>query len=393
MTVYDLGSTATFTVGVADPDIGGSCVVTLPRWPVGVIPATGTDGHADIVDEQAGIIHSFWRLKQDAASGKWTAALYSWSQLNGSGWANPSQSYQGARAVGIPASAGLIRKHEINDGADIYSRALAMSLPSNALANGKTAPTYIYPATSADNSAATNTGAIPQGALLMLPASYDTSKIANADLRKFAETLKVYGAYVVDKNVGTPFVIYVENGSDFNLMPKGWDNNIVGELDRIRAALRQVVGAKDWLDGNGRSMGAAGNAPKSLNILSMRGAWYKLTGPAAGVFDSGKQMLVFPATGATRITQTNANNTGLTKVQWALPRVGATVYFSVMASNGAQLRLFVKSGGAVVFDSKDLGDGQQAKFTWPANASIVLSATSGANVSGSEVKGNLVAGQ
>ena len=91
--------------------------------------------------------------------------------------------------------------------------------------------------------------------------------------------------------------------------------------------------------------------------------------------------------------QTNANNTGLTKVQWALPRVGATVYFSVMASNGAQLRLFVKSGGAVVFDSKDLGDGQQAKFTWPANASIVLSATSGANVSGSEVKGNLVAGQ
>ena len=103
MTVYGLGSTATVTVGVADPDIGGSRVVTVPRWPAGVIPATGTDGHADIVDERAGVIHSFWRLKQDTASGKWTAALYSWSQLNGSDMASA------CKYVGRPSLISCLR--------------------------------------------------------------------------------------------------------------------------------------------------------------------------------------------------------------------------------------------------------------------------------------------
>ena len=390
VTVYGPGTTNTVTVGVADPDIGGSRVITVPRWPQGVVPATGSDGHADIVDEQTGIIHSFWRLKQDAATGKWTAALYSWSSIKGAGWADPAHYYQGARAVGIPASAGLIRKHEIADGKPTYTHALAVSLATNGLANGKTAPTYIYPATSADNSAATvNTGYIPEGALLMLPPTYDTSKIANLQLRKIADTLKVYGAYVIDKNTGTPYVMYVENDSGFSLMPKGWDNTIAYELDRIRADLRQVLSAKDWLDGNGKSIGAAVNAKKTLNILSMRGAWYKQSGAVLGQYESETQQLKFPATGATRIVQSNANNTGLSKVIWAVPPVGTTLRFDVTATNGALLRLIVLNGKTVHFDTKDLSNGQSARFTWPANASVTLMATSGANVAGSTVKANL----
>jgi hypothetical protein len=390
MTVYGLATTATVTVGVADPDIGGSRIITIPRWPTNVLPATGTDGHADIVDESTGIIHSFWRLKRDATNTKWTAALYSWSSIKGSGWPDPAHYYQGARAVGIPASAGLMRKHEINDGKPTYPHALAMSLASNGLANGITAPTYIYPATSADNSAATNTGSIPEGALVMLPPTFDTSKITNADLRKIAETLKVYGAYIVDKNVGTPFVMYVENDSGFNLMPKGWDNNVAGQLDLIRSQLRQVLSAKDWLDGNGKSIGAAVNAKKSLNLLSMRGAWYKTAGTVAGEYDTINQQLVFPPTGATRITQTNANNTGLSKVVWAVPKAGTTMRYDVIATNGALLRLVVKSGSAIHFDSKDMGAGQSARFVWPANATVVITASSGLNTSISTVKANLV---
>jgi hypothetical protein len=389
MTVYGMGTTATVTVLVADPDIGGSRIVTVPRWPTTVIPATGSDGHADIVDEDTGVIHSFWRLKRDATNTKWTAALYSWSSIKGSGWPDPAHFYQGARAVGIPASAGLMRKHEINDGKPTYTHALAMSLPANALANGKTAPTYIYPATSADNSAASNTGSIPEGALVMLPSTFDSSKIANADLRKIVETLKTYGAYVVDKNVGTPFVIYAENDSGFNLMPKGWDNNVAGQLDQIRAALRQVLSAKDWLDGNGKSIGAAVTAKKTLNILSMRGAWYKIAGTTAGDYDTAKQQLVFPASGATRIVQSNANMTGVTKVVWAIPPAGTTMKFGVTATNGALLRLQVKSGSTMAFDSKDLGHGQSARFTWPANATVVVIASSGVNVSSSTVQADL----
>ena len=41
MTVVGPGSTATNTVGVADPDSGTNRVITLPRWPAAVLPASG----------------------------------------------------------------------------------------------------------------------------------------------------------------------------------------------------------------------------------------------------------------------------------------------------------------------------------------------------------------
>lgn len=48
------------TSGISDPDSGGPrASITIPRWPAGVTPAAGTDGHADIVDTETGIIHSF----------------------------------------------------------------------------------------------------------------------------------------------------------------------------------------------------------------------------------------------------------------------------------------------------------------------------------------------
>ena len=36
--------------------------LTLPRWPGNAVPATGDDGHCDVVDEVTGILHSFWQL-------------------------------------------------------------------------------------------------------------------------------------------------------------------------------------------------------------------------------------------------------------------------------------------------------------------------------------------
>ena len=42
MTIVGPGSTATSTVGVADPDSGTNRVITLPRWPAAVLPASGT---------------------------------------------------------------------------------------------------------------------------------------------------------------------------------------------------------------------------------------------------------------------------------------------------------------------------------------------------------------
>jgi len=386
MTIVGLGSTDTTTAGVADPDLGGSRVITIPRWPADVLPATGTDGHADIVDPITKIVHSFWKLKQ--INGRWTAALYSWSSLAGTGWGDPSHYYQGARAVGIPASAGLIRKHEIKDGLPTYMHALAMSLPHNALSNGVNSPPYIFPATSADGTLSTNTGSIPEGALLMLPPSFDSSTIVNTDLKKVVETLKLYGAYVVDRNSGTPFAIYVENDSGFKLMPKGWDNMIASQLDLIRANLRQVVSAQDWVGTNGKSVTDAIKAQQKMNILSMRGPWYKRSGTAAATYDSATQTLLFDAT-TTKAVHVNVSNTGMTRVKWAVPKAGSYVNFTVIATGGATLRLQVKSNGTVAYDSMELADGQSVRFQWPATPILILIATSGRS-GPSSVKAELV---
>lgn len=386
MTIVGPASTATVTAGVADPDSGGSRVITIPHWPAGVLPASGTDGHADIVDPVTNTIHSFWQLKQ--VNGRWTAALYSWSKLNGTGWGDPAHAYQGARAVGIPASAGLIRKQELDDGLPTYSHALTMSLTYNALSNGVNSPAYVFPATSADNSLSSNSGAIPEGALMMLPPTFDSSKIANPALRKIVETLKVYGAYVVDRNVGTPFTITVENDSGFNLMPKGWDNTIAGQLDTIRASLRQVVSAQAWVDANGESAAGAIKAQQDMNILSMRGPWYKQSGTAAVTYDSTTQNLVFDAS-KTKTVQVNANNTGLTRTKWALPKTGDYVRFSVIASGGATLRMQVKTSTGATVDTRELANGQSMRFVWPASASVILIATSG-TAGASTVRADLV---
>src|SRR5262249_34963004 len=129
------------------PDDESRISITIPRWPKDVFPATGTDGHADIVDTIQGIIHSFWQLRKTAQS--WQATQYSWTSLTGSGWGDPAHYFQGARAAGVPSSGGLIRRHEIDDGDVMYRHTLAASLDNSAFKTG-----YTFPATSEDSDGA-----------------------------------------------------------------------------------------------------------------------------------------------------------------------------------------------------------------------------------------------
>lgn len=366
---------------VNNPDAGGNTEVTLPRWPANTLPASGSDGHADIYDPVTNVIHSFWKLKN--VNGKWQAGLYAWSPATGTGWGDPAHFYLGARATGVPASAGLIRAHEINDGLPMYRHALAMSLTYNALS--ATEP-YVYPATSADGDAAkTNSGKIPQGALMMLPANYDTSKIANLALRKVAETLKTYGAYVVDRNVGTPFVIYVETGNSLGLHAGGWNNAVAAELERMRQNMRRVIGAQSWQDGTGKAFDA--NTP-NLNALSMRGPWIKNSGTVTGAFDTWSQSIVFPASPVKTIMQ-NGNSTGLSKIKWGAPVVGSTQQLKVIGTGGATLRMALYSGGTMIFDTGTQSNGYTKRFVWPTGAWFVLYASNGLNQA-SSVRGELV---
>lgn len=358
------------TKGLWQPDAERHESVTVPRWPDGVLPAPGADGHAEIVDPASGIVHSFWKLRQH--DGGWVAAQYAWTRIDGRGWGDPAHYFQGARAAAVPTMGGLIRKHEVDDSEHLYHHALAMSLTFNGLAAD---PAYIHPATSADHDAAKNSGGIPQGALLMLPPSFDTQTIRTPAVRKIAETLKEYGAYVVDRNHGTPYVIYVENGSGFNLHRGGWNSVAAADLERIRVGLRAVVGVDGWVDGEGQPF----EPDRRLNLLSMRGPWAVAQGRRVGVFDSWRQAVVFPP-GAGRAEQTNASGRSMQRVAWAVPAAGERYRVEARATGGAlfRLRLVQIGNGSTVFDSGPLADGQTSTFDWPqGEVRAVLHAISG----------------
>ncbi|ADI30621.1 hypothetical protein [Methylotenera versatilis] len=351
--------------------------ITIPHWPSNVVPAAGGDGHADVVDPVNRVIHSFYQLK--SIGGQWTATQYAWTPLNGRGWGNPAHYFQGARATGVPAGAGVIRKHEVNDGDTMYRHALAMSLTNNGLAAN---PAYIYPATSADGFAAKdNYGKVPEGALLMLPSTFNLDKLKTPELKKIAATLKTYGAYVVDANYGTPFVIYVENGSGFNLHKAVWNNIAKVELDMIRQSLRQVISAKGWVDGNSKAF----IPPKNFNLLSMRGQWQLKSEGPMGVFDTLQQAVVFNKTNAS-VIQVNSSGRGLSHTSWALPQQGKSYSLRAVTSGGGKLRfqIFDKTLKKLTFDSNELSDGQIITFEWPSqDFQPIVTAISGVGKSSS----------
>ena len=409
MVIYPLAG----RTGVTDQDnLASVPTITIPHWPAETLAATGNDGHADIVDPTTGIIHSFFALKQ--LNGKWSASMYTWMPLGGTGWGDPAHYYQGARATGIPASAGLIRRHELDDGKPTYMHALAMSLTYNALS---ASPAYIYPATSADTpTSIPNTGAIPEGARMMLPPDYDTTKIANPKIRKIADTLKLYGAYVVDRNTGTPFYIYSEILPPVVPAPPPppWDSVAAAELQRIRMGLRQVIGATSWVDGNNvtlariqiaaktGNLALTNNAtpavvgltpPSGLNLLSMRGPWtvnYRKPTTVPGVYNSWTQTMEF-APSPVRTYMSNGNGTGFSHVAWA--RMGGPLRLTSTTTGGATLRVVVYNGSTVAFNSGEMPNGKVMDFTWPAGGWATVYATNGISGEKGSVQAHLVAVQ
>ena len=210
---------------------------------------------------------------------------------------------------------------------------LAIALPSQSLANGIGQPTYVFPATTADTTAFTNTGEIPLGTRIMLPSWFDHTTITSPALRKIANTLKVYGAFVVDRTYDTAYSIYVENGAKFSLMPNGWDSTVVADLERMRSAMRPVVWAQDWVNGDSKPLVAF----EKPGVLSMRGEWQVQGGGVGpGAFDTWQQALTFPYTDK-KLSQINYS-TGASHVSWAKLKTGETMRFASVASRMRLMR-------------------------------------------------------
>lgn len=207
----------------------------------------------------------------------WRCYQYNWCHISDTGWGDRGRYYKGARAAAVPTCAGLIRRHEVDDDDYMFRHALAMSMTYSGLS--ATTP-FIFPATAADATYNLNRGNIPEGALMMLPKTFSPDSLTNTFLRKICRTLQTYGAYVVDRNTGTPFVFYVEGVDNwFNVKEYSPDrtydsngvaqsNSIFAELQTIRAALRQVIGVQYYVDGYGNKLSALPDRVRMSNGVS-----------------------------------------------------------------------------------------------------------------------------
>jgi len=336
--------------------------ITIPHWPADVFPATEGDGHADIVDETLKIVHSFNGLRK-AADGTWAARDYGWSRLDGRGWGDPAHYFQGARATGVPASAGIVRKHEFLGTDAVYRHALSLSLPHNAIKKGEgDAPTaYVYPATQGDGNdpSLANSGQIPEGALLMLPADFDSSTMPTPELVRIAETLKTYGAYVTDRNHATPFNIYVEIGTGYSLGPAG--AAVDGALATLQHALRPLESAASWVDGYDRP---TLRHPK-LELQTMRGKWSLPNSGTVidGSYATWQQAVVLPEAGISRFSGWNND-----RVSWGKNVAGTSYRVEVETTGGAtvQYKVYCDAPNAgTKADSGVLSNGQGFDLVWP----------------------------
>lgn len=360
-TIYPLGDSINMVYSTASS-------VTIPHWPDSAIPASGSDGHLDIYDPVTGIIHSFWKLQKATSgtyAGEYVTSQYNWTRIEGRGWGDPALYYQGARAVGVPPVGGIIRTHEFDDGDTMYRHALAMSLTYSGLS--KTTP-YVFPATSADSDAtSTNSGSIPEGALLMLPEGFDESQITSAKLLKIVRTLKTYGARVVDRNVGTPFVIYAEGITDayalcasYSDFTGSWSNTCARELHLVRAGLHPLASSSGWLDGDGNYISALST---KLRMVAGRGS-VKSSNLTSVAYDypNDRINVVAGANGTNVAVIEDYPNNTLTTPKWT---AGKTYVFSVTSSSSdirATLSLWSSAGATT---TTKITGGQSTTVTAP----------------------------
>lgn len=330
--------------------------IELPHWPNGVEGASGTDGHADIIDLENKRIYSFWKLRNN--NGRWEAASFAWMPLNGTGWPDPAHYYQGVRAVSTPVTAGIIRKHEGCQSDEPIMHALALSLPRESLSY--TNP-YVFPATTSDFNYRLNKGNVPEGSLLMLPNSFDSTNVDNKLLSKVIEALKVYGAYVVDRNDNTSFAIYVENGADIEHSCK-WSNSKYSKtLDDIRKNLKVVNGADGAVDAKGRHI----YINKNLNLLSFRGPWYKTNQNSSWFFDTFTQKLKLQTNQPNEVF-TSTSSSLLKVVNWAAPNSGDQYVLENTSCKGVDIKLIVVDSQDGKHDYGFVSPSEKVKFYWAA---------------------------
>ena len=339
----------TITVGDIANQLGGGAV-TIAHFPAGVIPATGSDGHCEVI-EPDGTLHSFFQLRSRGAAG-WIASKYARTSAVGSGWgsvANPDN----VRAAGSSTAGGLLLASE--RGMDVVPHALAIGMDKNGIKAGS-----IFPATLEDYQGG-YTGKFPMGSLMMLPASFNPDVLGTPELRTIARTLMTHGGYLVDATVGS-MNIYAEIGS-------GWANGSEDDLKILKAALRQVVSQSGWLDGDGKPFTPTPFA--SMNLVSMRGPWDGYAGSKPfGRYEAAADLFQAEATTEARTVRQLFYPAGADRFGWKGKQT-----WNINPEPGVKYRVTAFGSGTITatiakgkVNSGKLAPGQSATIVWPDNS-------------------------
>jgi hypothetical protein len=347
--------------------------VLLPHCPENVVPASGSDGHCEILDEVTGLIHSFYRLIFDADSKVWRADQYTVTRAGGTGWGSP-ECPDGPRASGTPSTSGLLRAHEI--GSDIVNHALAVVAPANVFRSGPT-----FPATMEDRGGFSHySGNFPMGTLFMLPPDFEADQLNWPNSRAIARTLKVFGARLVDQTNDT-FGFSGERGSAWSQwvgLNNVWHPSWPQDLAKIRDSLRPVVSTSKWLDADGNEFSPV--PWEKMNLLSMRGPWIKQErlNNGEGSYETTSNSFLFselstPLTYRKMIQLRNDKE----KEPW-FQWMGGTWYLNPLANREYRLKAEGFGDATVALElrssdglsTSELKAGQEAKITWPSGAAL-----------------------
>lgn len=293
-------------------------------------------------------------------NGQWRARSFTWGWLDGQGFGNPVHYYQGIRAAGVGVPAGLIRKAKHLDAEeDTYHHALSITLDETALTQGLKHDDnpknksvwggYTWPATSADWDPTQNSGEIPMGSRMMLPPDFDVDALPSRELLKIARTMKIYGAYVVDRNGVRTMTIEVANEPNFayelgdqpfHTPGNTYDQDLADynarglptALDEIRKGLRVVESSDGYRTASGQVINPMPG--REVPLMSLRGPWTTGRGAQAPVYDTLNQRIVFPQANviATKPSHGERNRANGGEVWWAALKPGERLRLSVGAA-------------------------------------------------------------
>ncbi|MBC7631262.1 hypothetical protein [Aeromicrobium sp.] len=209
----------------------GAADITL-NIPDDISPNPIYDGWYTVFDTGTQKAYDLWRARREANGVVSYQFMRQWD-LDGPGFNQPY--VVSARGSGLPLFGGLIRPGELERGE--INHALAISVPGAAAGN------FVQPASSTDGNGLTNS--LPEGARIFLKDSFRltrpldpvTSKPLKMSAKQYryarylVETLKTYGAIVVDR-AAVP-TLYFERIEDdvTNPLIRGYELQSIGLED------------------------------------------------------------------------------------------------------------------------------------------------------------------